>query len=51
MSEDATRKQVVEKQGQRDQPAEAVKTFVKPALTRHESLPRVTAQVVGPGSP
>ena len=32
-------------------PAEAVKRFVKPTLTRHESLPRVTTQLAGAGSP
>ena len=33
------------------QPAETVKKFVKPVLTRHESLPRVTNVVAGGGSP
>ncbi len=55
MPEDAIRKESREheaEQGQRDEQAETVKRFVKPTLTRHESLPTVTAgAVVGGGSP
>ena len=55
MPEDAIRNEVVqsrEHEAERgDQPAEAVKKFVKPTLTRHDSLPRVTTLLAGGGSP
>ena len=33
------------------EPRKAAKAFVKPTLTRHQSLPRVTAGIAGGGSP
>ncbi len=53
MSDDPVRGESTEQEaehGRNDRPAETTKQFVKPTLTRHDSLPRVTTVVAGGGS-